>query len=195
MPDQSAFGATLPVVRCAPSTNPCMTILYAVRNRLPIGGRPWPTPAHQLLPARGHDRGDAGRDGALRARGDAAAGELGGPRARAGGVLVLRQLLERPFRKGVLDHAIKELCRVYISRTSSASTAATSAPRRAARRARRGPVRRAAELRELRPLRRRGRRPRSPTPRRSPGGWTPTTRSGSACTRTSASPSWSSWAA
>src|SRR4051794_34176885 len=53
--------------------------------------------ADQLRAPRGDGRRDARRDGALRARGDAAAGELGRPRARAGGVLVLRQQLARPL--------------------------------------------------------------------------------------------------
>src|SRR3954452_23799415 len=49
--------------------------------------------ADQLRAAGGHDARDARRDGALRPRGDAAPGELRGPRARPGGVLVLRELL------------------------------------------------------------------------------------------------------
>src|SRR5688572_6303701 len=51
--------------------------------------------AHQLFPDRKHGRRDAEGDGPLPARGHAAARELRGARARAGGVLVVRQLLAR----------------------------------------------------------------------------------------------------
>ena len=93
------------------------------------------------------------------------------------------------FRNGVLDHAIKELCRVYISRSVKCEYCGNQRSVKGAEQGLdRGPVRRAAQLRERRRVRRAARRPRSPTPRRSPGTSTPTTRSGTACTRTSREP-------
>ena len=107
------------------------------------------------VPLEAMTAGDAGRDGALRARGHAAAGELGGPRARPGRVLVLRQQLARPVPQRRLDHAIKELCRVYVSRSVKCEYCGNQRSEQGARaRARRGPVRRAAQLRERRRLRR-----------------------------------------
>src|SRR4051812_27145644 len=50
----------------------------------------------QLLPAGKDGRQDACRNGTLRAGRHAATGIFGGARARAGGVLVLRELLEQP---------------------------------------------------------------------------------------------------
>jgi hypothetical protein len=100
------------------------------------------------------------------------------------------------FKNGVLDHPIKELCRLYISRSVQCDYCGNQRSVKAGRpghdRGRRqGP----AQFREVDALLRAPEGRRSRTPRRSPGTSTPTTRSGSACTGTSASPSWSSSAA
>ena len=62
--------------------------------------------AHQLRPAGEDGRRDAGGNAPLRARGNAAAGKLGDPRACAGLLLVLRQFLERhlPQRRARSRH-------------------------------------------------------------------------------------------
>ena len=101
------------------------------------------------------------------------------------------------FHSGVCDHAIKDLCRVYISRTVKCEFCGNQRSIKAIeRRARGDAVRRPAQLRELATGTTSGRRPRCPTPRRSPGASRPTRRaSGAGCTRTSRSRSWSSSAA
>ena len=58
-----------------------------------------------------------GRDGAVHARGNPTAGEFGRARARSSLLLGFRRSWEEIFRNGTCDHAIKELCRVYVSRT------------------------------------------------------------------------------
>ena len=88
------------------------------RNDAPaIGGSRAQAP-HQLRAARGDGRAHAGGDAPLRPRGHAAAGELRGAGARA------RTRSGRSPTPGsrsstaaCCDHAIKDLCRVYISRT------------------------------------------------------------------------------
>ena len=72
---------------------------------------------HQLRPAREDGRRDARGDGALPARRHAAAGKLRGARACAGGFWFFANSWRDMFRNGVLDHAIKELCRLYVSRS------------------------------------------------------------------------------
>ena len=74
------------------------------------------------------------------------------------------------FHNGVCDHAIKELCRLYVSRSVQVRVLRQPALDQGGRaRAERGPVRRPAQLRELHALQRARRKPRSPMPRRSPG--------------------------
>ena len=74
------------------------------------------------------------------------------------------------FREGIVDHSLKELCRVYISRIVKCEYCGNQRSEKGARAgARGGPVRRAAQLRVLRRASTSARRPRSPTPRRSPG--------------------------
>ena len=100
------------------------------------------------------------------------------------------------FRNGVLDHAIKELCRLYVSRSviceycgNQRSMKATTSGAMIEDHVT------TCSISRNPPITTSARRRRSPMPRRSPGVSTPTTRSGSACTGTSASRSWSSSAA
>ena len=80
------------------------------------------------------------------------------------------------FHSGVCDHAIKDLCRVYISRTVKCEFCGNQRSEQGDQGRPRGDaVRRAAELREAPTGTTSGRRPRSRTPRRSPGAC-PTTR-------------------
>src|SRR6185437_2162821 len=70
----------------------------------------------QLRSARENGRAHARRDGALPARRHAAPGKHGGPRPCVGLLLVLRRFLEQHLPQ-ILDHAVKELCRLYVSRS------------------------------------------------------------------------------
>ena len=99
------------------------------------------------------------------------------------------------FHNGVCDHAIKELCRLYVSRSVKCEFCGNQ---RSIKAAKQGLTRtKTDDLVNFEKSTRYNdaRKPRSPTPKRSPGGSTPTTRSGSGCTSISASPSWSSSAA
>ena len=101
------------------------------------------------------------------------------------------------FRNGVLDHAIKELCRLYVSRSVQCEYCGNQ---RSVKSTTSGAliedhVHGPAQFREVHQITTSARRRRWPMPKRSPGTSTPTTRSGTACTRTSASRSWSSSAA
>ena len=152
---------------------------------------------HQLRPAGKDGRGDAQGNGALPARGHAAAGKLGGARACAGLLLVLRQFLARhlPQRRarslhqGTVPALRLALGAVRVLRQPALGEGDDK------RRRDRGSGARSAQLREIRPTSTSGRRRRWPMPRRSPGISIPTTRSGIACTSISASRSWSSSAA
>jgi hypothetical protein len=74
--------------------------------------------SHQLRrPGGDPGRRYAGRARSLPPRRHAATREPGGAGACAGGVLVVRQQLARCFHRGVADHNIKELCRIYVSRS------------------------------------------------------------------------------
>ena len=149
------------------------------------------------VPLEKMDARDARGNGALPARGHAAAGKLGGARACAGVFWFFANSWRDIFRNGVLDHAIKELCRLYVSRSvqceycGNQRSVKVDGERRGDRRSRYGP----AELRKIHQVTTSARRRRWPMPRRSPGTSTPTTRSGTACTAVSASRSWSSSAA
>ena len=99
------------------------------------------------------------------------------------------------FKNGVLDHPIKELCRLYISRSVQCDYCGNQRSVKAA-----GAGMIEDDVKDLSISRNpratpSSRRRRWRTPRRSPGTWTPTTRSGSACTAISARRSWSSSAA
>ena len=96
------------------------------------------------------------------------------------------------FHTGVADHAIKELCRLYVSRSVLCEFCGNQRSIKAAK---------AGEVIEdqtkdlinfeARRDTTRSRRPRCPMPRRSPGICRSTTSSGRGCTSTSASRSWS----
>ena len=153
--------------------------------------------AHQLRPAREYGRRDAGGNAPLPERGHAAAGKLGGARACAGLLLVLRQCLARhlPQRGARSRHqgALPALCvalgDLRILRQS------TFGEGHHQRRTDRGPGSGPAQLREIRRGTTGVRRRHWPMPRRSSGTSAPTMHSGTACTSISASPSWSSSAA
>ena len=148
------------------------------------------------VPLEEMDAGDADGDGALRARRHAAP-ESSAVRAHVpAALLVFRQLWRDLFHDGVVEHAIKELCRLYVSRSVKCEYCGNQRSEQGARAAgwtrtstttccnfEKSRLRRAAEGRA------RLRGGDRLAPRR------PTTRSGSACTRTSASRSWSSSAA
>jgi hypothetical protein len=95
------------------------------------------------------------------------------------------------FHTGIADHAIKELCRLYVSRSVLCEFCGNQ---RSIKAAKTGDV---AEdhVKDLinfeRTATTSGRRPRCPMPRRSPGTCPRTTSSGHGCTSTSASRSWS----
>ncbi len=98
------------------------------------------------------------------------------------------------FHSGVCDHSIKELCRVYISRTvkcefcgNQRSTKATNAGLQ---------EQQYDDLLNFESSDRYDDRQKAalPTPRPSPGARATSTRSGPGCTRTSPRRSWSSWA-
>ena len=73
---------------------------------------------HQLRAARKDDAEDAAGDGALPARRHAASRKLGRARTRAKPASGSSPTSwNNIFRNGVLDHAIKELCRLYVSRS------------------------------------------------------------------------------
>ena len=99
------------------------------------------------------------------------------------------------FKNGVLDHPVKELCRLYVSR---AVTCEYCGNQRSVNAAASGMVE--DDVRDLLQFERstrynEARRPRSPMPRPSSIASTPTIRSGRACTATTARTSWSSSAA
>ena len=135
-----------------------------------------------------HDR----RIRALRARGHAAAGKPGDPRACAGDLLVVRQHLarrvqerrRRPQHQGAVPHLRLALGAVRVLRQPALDQGGQGRPQ--GRR-----LFRPDQFRESRRATTSGRRRRSPMPRRSPGICRPTTNCGRACTSTSASRSWS----
>ena len=112
--------------------------------------------AHQLHPGREHGPRDARGNASLRARGHAAAGKLGDPRACAGLLLVLRQFLARYFpqrrarspRQGIVPALRLALGDLRILRQPALGEGDDQ--RRPDRRPRAGP----AELREIHALRR-----------------------------------------
>ena len=140
-------------------------------------------------------RRDARGDGALRAR------ARRGRKARRCARTCRRRSGASPIpgatssTTACCDHAIKELCRLYVSRSVHCEFCGNQRSIKAARPARIEDRRaRSVNFEKSRDTTS-ARKRRSPMPRRSPGGSTPTTRSGSACTGTSASRSWSSSAA
>jgi hypothetical protein len=113
--------------------------------------------AHQLRRPRQPDGPGARRDRGVRAaERHAPSGEPGDPRPRARAAPHFTAAWRTAFRDGVLDHRIKELCRLYVSRTVDcryyvrrpAFAEGGAAGRR------RGLLRGSAELPGLRPLRR-----------------------------------------
>ena len=96
------------------------------------------------------------------------------------------------FHTGVADHGIKELCRLYVSRSVLCEFCGNQ---RSIKAAKAGDVveEQTKDLINFEPrlATARSRRRRCPTPRRSPGICRSTTNSGHGCTGTSASPSWS----
>ena len=126
-------------------------------------------------------------------RGHAAAGEPGGPRPCAGGVLVVRQHLarhlphrhRRPRHQGAVPALRVALGDVRVLRQPALDQGGER------RRGGRGPRQGPDQFREPRRATTSSRRPLSPTPRRSPGTCRSTTSSGRGCTSTSASRSWS----
>ena len=100
------------------------------------------------------------------------------------------------FRNGVLDHAVKELCRLYVSRSVSCEYCGNQ---RSVKSTTSGALIEDHVLDLLNFEKSRtttsARRRRWPMPKRSCGTSAPTMRSGTACTSISASRSWSSSAA
>src|SRR5215469_16960141 len=113
--------------------------------------------AHQLCPARSDGRADAGGNGAMQPGGNPAAGELGGPGARARLLLVLRPVLGRdlparrlrPPDQGAVPRLHLPLGELRVLRQPAFGPGGGPGPHR-------GQVRRAAELREVGPLHRAG---------------------------------------
>src|SRR5215469_144559 len=113
--------------------------------------------AHQLRPARSDGRADAGGDGAMQPGGNPAAGELGGPGARARLLLVLRPVMGRdlparrlrPPDQGAVPRLHLPLGELRVLRQPAFGAGGGPGSRR-------GQVRRAAELREVGPLHRAG---------------------------------------
>ena len=100
------------------------------------------------------------------------------------------------FRDGIVDHPLKELCRVYVSRSVKCEYCGNQRSEKGREGGLvEGKYDELLNFESLRDATASARRPRSPTPRRSSGPATPTTRSGSGCTRTSARRSSSSSAA
>ena len=102
------------------------------------------------------------------------------------------------FHTGVCDHAIKELARLYVSRSVTCEFCGNQRSIKAATKSDRPVVE--EQVKDLLDFEKSARyttakRPRSRTPKRSPGGSRRMTLSGSASTATSPSPSWSSSAA
>ena len=94
------------------------------------------------------DERDAGRDGALRPRGHAPPGELAVRAHVPAAFWAFADPWEQMFRNGVLDHAIKELCRVYISRTVNCEFCGNQRSVKGSQQGlRRGAVRRPPQLR------------------------------------------------
>ena len=91
------------------------------------------------------------------------------------------------FRNGVCEHAIKELCRLYVSRSVQCDYCGNQ---RSLKAAAAGMMEDDVQDLSFEKSTRYSdeRKPRLPTPKRSPGTSTPTTRSGSGSTGTSASP-------
>ena len=111
--------------------------------------------AHQLRAIRGDDAGDAGGDGSLCARGNAAARELGCARARPARFLVLRQRLERPLpRRDRRPRAEGALPGLRLSQREVRVLRQPALRERPRGRPGRGQVRRAAQLRVVRHLHR-----------------------------------------
>ena len=149
-------------------------------------------PRISYVPYEDMDEAHAGRDGPRRRDGTPRP-ETNAIRAHVPAAFwAFAEPWETMFRNGVCDHAIKELCRVYISRTvtcefcgnqrsergaseglsrASTTTCSTSSPPTSSTTGRRRP---------------------SPTPRPSPGTRTTATACGTGCTRTSPRTSWSS---
>ena len=82
----------------------------------------------------------------MRAGGDAAARELGGARPGTGRDWAFADSWQALFHSGVCDHAIEDLCRIYISRTVKCEFCGNQRSAKATGGAAGAAVRRAAEL-------------------------------------------------
>ena len=156
VPDQPASRREATSGSTCPSTNSCMTIVYAVRNRLFTGGAHMADrqrisyfPLEQMTAEMRAEMERCAREGTPRPESSAIRAHV--PAA----FWFFANSWNDLFRNGVLDHSLKELCRVYISRSVKCEYCGNQRSEKGRTRGPdRGPVRRAAQLRELRPLRR-----------------------------------------
>src|SRR5215470_2290658 len=86
--------------------------------RPPAGGTNNVEATDQLCgPCNCEGPGDAGGVRPLPPRGHATPGKSGDSRPCAGRILVICEFVARRVQHGIADHAIKELCRIYVSRS------------------------------------------------------------------------------
>jgi len=94
------------------------------------------------------------------------------------------------FKNGVADHAVKELCRIYVSRSVLCEFCGNQRSVKAAAQGLIEDDSATSSISRARAAMTSGRRRHSPMPKPSPGIFPSTISSGRACTGISASPSW-----